>query len=86
MLAEIVCSYGMREKRTPGGDRRRQSPSGPAAVSTAGHGLVLAPGMTFSLEPSCVLDRHLVHLGGTVLVGEDGPIELAASTARLLDA
>lgn len=44
----------------------------------------LEPGMTFSLEPSCGLGRHIVTIGGTVVVGEDGPIELSPYTARVL--
>jgi len=48
--------------------------------------LVLEPGMVFAFEPHCVLDRHRVSLGGTVIVGDDGAIELNPSTARLLRA
>jgi len=39
--------------------------------------------MTFALEPNCVFDRKLASIGGTVIIGEDGPIELNPLTARL---
>ncbi|MBB4684264.1 aminopeptidase P family protein [Amycolatopsis jiangsuensis] len=48
--------------------------------------LELRPGMTFALEPNYVVGRHLAYLGGTVIVGENGPIELNPSTARILPA
>ncbi|WP_327640605.1 aminopeptidase P family protein [Kribbella sp. NBC_00482] len=53
-------------------------------VPTVGAGLPLEPGMTFAFEPNCVLNGHLVNLGGTVVVGNDKPIELNTSTAHLL--
>ncbi|AXK36700.1 M24 family metallopeptidase [Streptomyces armeniacus] len=46
----------------------------------------LAPGMTFALEPNFVCGRHLAYLGGTVIVGEDEPVELNPYTARILQA
>ena len=46
----------------------------------------LEPGMTFAVEPSCVFGRRPVTLGGTVVVGDDGPIELNPLTAQLLRA
>lgn len=46
--------------------------------------LELTPGMSFVFEPSCGFGRHLVTLGGTVLVGEDGAIELNPSTGNLI--
>ncbi|GGM93799.1 putative peptidase [Lentzea pudingi] len=48
--------------------------------------LVLAKGMTFAFEPSCGFERHLVTVGGTVLVGDDGAEELNPRTAQLLRA
>lgn len=48
--------------------------------------LVLAKGMTFAFEPSCGFERHLVTVGGTVIVGNDGAEELNPRTAQLLRA
>ena len=45
--------------------------------------LEIKAGMTFAFEPSCAFGRHLVTLGGSVIVGEDGPIELNSFTAQL---
>lgn len=55
-------------------------------VPTIGGQLPLQPGMTFSFEPSCVINGRMVNLGGTVVVGDDDPIELNAFTAQLLRA
>jgi Xaa-Pro aminopeptidase len=44
----------------------------------------LVPGMSFAFEPNYAFGRHLVHLGGTVVVGEDKPIELNPYTAQIL--
>lgn len=46
----------------------------------------LEPGMTFAFEPSCGFGRHIVTLGGTVIVGEDEALELNPYTAQLLRA
>ncbi|MFC0111408.1 M24 family metallopeptidase [Kibdelosporangium aridum] len=48
--------------------------------------LVLQPGMSLILEPQYAFGRHLVHVGGTVIVGEDEPIELNPYTAQILRA
>ena len=48
--------------------------------------MVLEPGMTFALEPNYACGRHLAYLGGTVIVGDDEPIELNPYTARILRA
>ncbi|MGW5188086.1 M24 family metallopeptidase [Kribbella sp. NPDC004138] len=53
-------------------------------VPTVGRDLPLQPGMTFSFEPNCVINGHLVNLGGTVVVGAEDPIELNTFTAQLL--
>ncbi|KAA2258125.1 M24 family metallopeptidase [Solihabitans fulvus] len=53
-------------------------------VPTVGGQLPLLPGMTFAFEPNCVLDGHLVNLGGTVVVGDHGAIELNDVTTRLI--
>lgn len=55
-------------------------------VPTIGGELPLAPGMTFAFEPSCVINGRMVNIGGTVIVGEDGPLELNPLTAQLLRA
>jgi hypothetical protein len=47
---------------------------------------VLQKGMTFAFEPNCVFARRTANLGGTVVVGDDAPIELNPFTARLLHA
>ncbi|HEU5028857.1 MAG TPA: M24 family metallopeptidase [Spirillospora sp.] len=57
-----------------------------AVVPTVAPQLPLTPGMSFSFEPSCVIDGKVCNIGGTVLIGEDGPIELNAYTARILHA
>jgi hypothetical protein len=46
----------------------------------------LVPGMSFAFEPNYAFGRHLAHLGGTVLVGENEPIELNPYTAQILRA
>lgn len=46
--------------------------------------VILRPGMTFAVEANCVIGRHLANLGGTVLVGERGPIELNQICTRLM--
>ena len=48
--------------------------------------LELKPGMCFAFEPNYAFGRHVVHLGGTVIVGEDEPIELNPYTAQILRA
>jgi Xaa-Pro aminopeptidase len=45
--------------------------------------LPLAPGMCCALGPSAVVAGHTVSVGGTVLIGEDDPIELSPFTARM---
>jgi Xaa-Pro aminopeptidase len=51
-----------------------------------GSELPLAPGMSWALGPSAVIGGRAVSLGGTVIIGEDDPIELSPFTARLLRA
>jgi len=53
---------------------------------TVGAELPLAPGMSWAFEPSAVVGSRAVNLGGTVIIGEDGPIELNPLTAQLLRA
>ncbi|MEV0148438.1 MULTISPECIES: M24 family metallopeptidase [unclassified Nonomuraea] len=51
---------------------------------TIGSDLPLLPGMTFVLAPTCTYGRRLAGLGGTVVVGEDEPIELNTITTHLM--
>jgi Xaa-Pro aminopeptidase len=53
-------------------------------VPTMGGELPLAPGMTFAFEPNAVVGGRLANLGGTVVIGDDDPIELNPLTATLL--
>lgn len=55
-------------------------------LPTIGGELPLAPGMSFSFEPNAVVGGRAVNLGGTVVIGDDGPIELNPLTAQLLRA
>jgi Xaa-Pro aminopeptidase len=55
-----------------------------SAPGPAGGELPLAPGMCSALTPSAVVAGHAVSLGGTVVIGEDDPIELSPFTARML--
>ncbi|MDL4817329.1 M24 family metallopeptidase [Actinomadura opuntiae] len=53
-------------------------------LPTIGGELPLTPGMSFSFEPNAVVGGKAVNLGGTVVIGEDDPIELNPLTAHLL--
>lgn len=53
-------------------------------IPTVGADLPLAPGMTFSVEPNCAFGGRMMHLGGTVVVGNDDPLELGPGTAHLM--
>ncbi len=55
-------------------------------MDTALADMELQAGMSFAFEPSCGFGRHLVTLGGTLIVGESGAIELNAYSANLLRA
>jgi hypothetical protein len=44
--------------------------------------MILEPGMCFAFEPNYAFGRHVAHLGGTVIVGEDEPIELSQRGRR----
>lgn len=55
-----------------------------AEQPTIGSDLPLRPGMTFAFAPNCVHGRRLVRIGGTVVVGEDAPIELNTITTHLM--
>lgn len=77
-----VCGFGFGLKRLP---EARQYPR-LFELPTMGGELPLAPGMSFSFEPNAVVNGRAVNLGGTVLIGEEGPIELNPYTAQLLRA
>jgi len=74
-----VSGFGGDLRDMPDAERYGQL----AGVATVGHDLPLRPGMTFSLEPSCAFGGHQARLGGTVIVGPDGPAELTPMTAWL---
>lgn len=46
-------------------------------IPTVGTELPLLPGMSFVFEPNCVIGHHTINIGGTVIVGDDEPIELS---------
>ena len=45
---------------------------------------VLKKGMTFAFEPNAAIGRRVVNIGGTVVVGENGAIELNELTNNLI--
>ncbi|HEY0261045.1 MAG TPA: M24 family metallopeptidase [Lacisediminihabitans sp.] len=53
-------------------------------IPTIGRDTVLQVGTVFAFEPNCAIGRHLVNVGGTVVVGPDGAIELNANTTRMM--
>ncbi len=42
--------------------------------------------MVFAVEPNCGIGKRVVNPGGTVVVGEDGGLELNDNTTRLMRA
>lgn len=48
--------------------------------------MVPQPGMCFAFEPNYAFGRHVVYLGGTMIVDEDEPIELSPARAQLVRA
>jgi len=72
------CGQGFRGQ--PGLEAYREV----GALETTMPDLVLRPGMGFAFEPNCVLGRHRVNIGGTVVVGEDGPIEMNQICNRMV--
>ncbi|MEV0649084.1 M24 family metallopeptidase [Phytomonospora sp. NPDC050363] len=77
-----VCGFGAGLKRVP--EAREYGRL--FELPTMGGELPLAPGMTFAFEPNAVVGGRVVNLGGTVVIGEDDPVELNPYTARLLQA
>jgi Xaa-Pro aminopeptidase len=75
-----VCGFGAGLRRLPEAARYGRL----FEVPTMGGELPLAPGMTFAFEPNAVIGDRLANLGGTVVIGEDEPIELNPFTAQLL--
>jgi len=75
-----VCGWGAGMRAYPGA----QGYGLIAEIPTIGVELPLVPGMSFAFEPNCVIGDHTVNLGTTVVVGNDGPIELNPFTAQLL--
>lgn len=76
----LVCGFGAGFNRIPETDRYALS----AEVPTFGSEVAIQSGMTFSFEPTCMFGRRYVNLGGTVVVGEDEPIELNSITTRMM--
>ena len=53
------------------------------SLPTRAADLVLQPGMSFALEPCCLFGSYGICIGGTVIVGENGPIELHPESAQV---
>ena len=53
-------------------------------IPQVGAEVELRPGMTFAFEPNCAFGKHLVNIGGTVVVGQDRPLELNQISTRLM--
>lgn len=55
-------------------------------LPTTWRDLPLQEGMSFAFETNCAFGRHLANLGGTVLVGPDGGIELNSNSTNVMRA
>ena len=77
-----MCRFSGNYGQIPGADRYPHVTGRPIELAE----MELEPGMTFAFEPGCGLGSRIITIGGTVVVGEDGPIELNAYTAHLLRA
>lgn len=55
-------------------------------IPSMGLDTVLKAGMAFAFEPNCAIGKRVVNLGGTVVVGESGGVELNENTTRLMRA
>jgi len=55
-------------------------------IPSMGLDTVLKPGMVFALEPNCAIGKKVVNLGGTVVVGDSGGIELNKISTQLMRA
>ncbi|MGD8415585.1 MAG: M24 family metallopeptidase [Pseudomonadales bacterium] len=78
----LICGFGEGFGRLAGAERYAMT----AEVPMFGEEVELQAGMTFSFEPSCLLGRRFVNLGGTVVVGDRGAIELNEVATRLMRA
>ena len=76
----LICGFGEGFAGLPGAGRYGLA----AQVPTFGAEVELRAGMTFAFEPSCMFGKRFVNLGGTVVVGSDGPIELNRIATRLM--
>ncbi|KAK5688037.1 hypothetical protein LTS10_000015 [Elasticomyces elasticus] len=74
-----LCGRPTKLEQLEGAERYPDVGTAPTLLAD----MELEPGMTFAFEPSCAFGRHLVTIGGTVIVGRDGPIELNPFTAQL---
>jgi Xaa-Pro aminopeptidase len=78
----LVCGFGEGLNKLPEAERYGLI----AEVPNVGAEVEIRPGMCFSVEPSCMFGRRYVNLGGTVVAGEKGGIELNSITTRLMRA
>jgi Xaa-Pro dipeptidase len=78
----MICGFGEGLTKLP--EAKRYALVG--QVPMFGAEVEMKPGMTFSVEPSCMFGRRYVNLGGTVVVGKDKPIELNQIATRLMHA
>jgi Xaa-Pro aminopeptidase len=54
------------------------------AIPSVGTDTRLQAGMVFAVETNCAIGKRVINLGGTVIVGEDGGIELNSNTTNLM--
>ncbi|WP_236787839.1 M24 family metallopeptidase [Amycolatopsis sp. GM8] len=78
-IARIPMNFGQL-------DHIERYPDLPGSVPAVDSDMIPEPGMTFAFEPSCGFGNRAVTIGGTVIVGDDGPAELNPYTAQLLRA
>jgi Xaa-Pro aminopeptidase len=78
----MICGFGEGFARLPGAERYALA----GKVPMFGTEVEMRPGMTFSVEPSCMFGRRYVNLGGTVVVGKDRSVELNQIATRMMRA
>jgi Xaa-Pro aminopeptidase len=76
----LLCGFGEGFNRLDGADRYALA----AEVPTFGAEVELQAGMSFAFEPSCMFGRRYVNVGGTVVCGEDAPVELNNVTTHVM--